>query len=1215
VARTRARIPATLFHRLFSGRSAVLVCLALFLGAHALPGGEDAKRPPAPTVGPEAEEESADLVQQRILLYLQRHGDQGRIDPERRRERVAAEYARWRERDGKGGGKSAQGIGGSDWTSLGPTNGAGRMTAVAPHPTDSNRIYAGAAGGGVWKSTDAGATWTPLTEGLSDLSVGALALAPSSPDTIYLGTGEGGYAIDFIPGIGFLKSTDGGVTWNLPSSIIATTFYRISVHPTNSNELVAGTNGGAFRSTDGGNTWSNVIARAAYGDVPDLARDASDPRILYATTWCRSTSCTNTTAKVLKSTDGGVTWTDKSSGLPVGVASGIDERMSIALAPSNSSVLYAARSLKNATSGNLVSHMYKSVNAGDTWTELTSISGSSRLSSYLAQQGWYNNVIVVSPTNADVVIGAGTSYVRSTDGGITFQSTLSGSGVHVDAHDLRYRGSKLWIANDGGIWASTDDALSATDRNAGLVTRQYYSLAIDPVNRNRILAGAQDNGTGQRTDAGGTEWRLIIGSDGFDCGVNPIAPTIAWGTTQFGNVFRTRGAGNAGAPAFENVTPPYDDGELTPFLSILRVDPWSPNTIYAGSYRVWRSRDGGTTWVPLPTTTTDSSGWLSTTSVNSIAFARTDPLMILVGKGHLVFRSGDGGSTWIGGSGLPNAAVNNVDIDPHDANVAYAAIATTTGSSVYRSDSGGVAWTPSATGLPGFAAQVIHVDPTDSNVVYCGTDVGVYRSTDRGATWSRFGNGLPAASVHDLAVLPDGSMLRIATHGRGIWELQVPPIGNSQPVATITAPGATSNLSRGTTITFAGTVSDPDAGDSATGTWFFPDTSEAVPLPAAPGVVAHTFRNAGIFPVTLTARDTRGALGSTSVLITIAESGDACASPIVIPAAGPFPYSVTVNNESATSEASDPAPACVPVGTGTAGSIWFEFAPPTAGSWEFSTCGALADTVLSVYTGAACGPYTVVTSGCNDDTSLGGCGAQASVVTVTATAGQTLRIQATGFDAGSVGSFPLTVRATATTGPRIAGISTPQGPAPGGTPVLITGRGFAPGMTVEFGGVPASDVVIYGPTTLSATTPAHAPGSVDVTVRGDTGAGTLAAGFAYTAFVPTPCVADASTLCLNSGRFKVRVAWQVPSNGSGGDASAVPLTSDTGYFWFFSANNIELVVKVVDGRPVNGKFWVFYGALSNVEYFVTVTDTLTGVTRTYSNPNGQQSSVADTLAF
>jgi len=1202
--------PRAPFPRRFA---ASLFALALSGIVQPLRADDGAKRPTAPAVGPESEDESPDFVRQRILLYLQRHGDQGRIDPERRRAKVAEEYARWREWEGKAGGRRALGIGGSEWSSLGPTNGAGRMTALAPHPTDSNKIYAGAAGGGVWKSTDDGATWVPLTDGLSDLSVGALALAPSSPDTIYLGTGEGGYAIDFIPGIGLLKSTDGGTTWNLPSSVIATTFYRISVHPTNPNELVAGTNGGAFRSTDGGNTWSNVITRATYGDVPDLARDANDPRILYATTWCRTTSCTNTTAKVLKSTDGGVTWTDKSSGLPTGIASGIDERMAIALAPSNSSVLYVARSLRNA-SGNLVSHVYKSTNGGDSWSELSFVANNTGLNSYLAQQGWYNNVLVVSPTNANLLIGAGTTYIRTTDGGTNFQRTLS-AGVHVDVHDMRYQGSKLWIANDGGIWSSADDALSATAKNAGLVTRQYYSLAIDPVNRNRILGGAQDNGTGQRTDAGGTEWRAILGSDGFECGVNPIAPTIAWGTTQGGNVFRTRSAGNIALPSFENVTPPYDEGEQTPFLSILKVDPWSPNTIYAGSYRLWRSRDGGTTWVPLPTTTTDSTGWLATTTVTSVALSRTDPLMILVGKGRAIFRSGDGGSTWIGGTGLPNAVVNNVEIDPTDSSVAYAAISTTLGPSVYRSDSSGVAWTPSATGLPAFAAQAIRIDPTDPNVVYCGTDVGVYRSTDRGATWSRFGNGLPATSIHDLALLPDGSMLRVATHGRGIWELQVPPVGNSQPVATILTPGATSNLSRGTTVTFSGTVIDPDAGDSATGTWFFPDTAEAVPLPAAPGTVAHTFRNAGIFPVTLTARDTRGALGSTSVVITIAESGDACAAPIVIPAAGPFPYSVTVNNESATNEGTDPVPTCTPLGTGTPGSIWFEFTPPTTGSWEFSTCGALADTVVSVYTGNACGPYTLVTSGCSDDSNSNSCGAQASLVTVSATAGQTLRIQATGFDAQSVGSFPLTVRASGTSGPRVAGISVPQGPAPGGTPVLITGRGFAQGMTVEFGGVPATDVVIYGPTTLSATTPAHAPGSVDVTVRGSTGAGTLAAGFAYTAFVPTPCVVNASTLCLNGGRFKVQVAWHVPTNGTGGDASAVPLTTDTGYFWFFSANNIELVVKVVDGRPANGKFWVFYGALSNVEYFVNVTDTQTGVTKTYSNPNGQQSSVADTAAF
>jgi hypothetical protein len=114
---------------------------------------------------------------------------------------------------------------------------------------------------------------------------------------------------------------------------------------------------------------------------------------------------------------------------------------------------------------------------------------------------------------------------------------------------------------------------------------------------------------------------------------------------------------------------------------------------------------------------------------------------------------------------------------------------------------------------------------------------------------------------------------------------------------------------------------------------------------------------------------------------------------------------------------------------------------------------------------------------------------------------------------------------------------------------------------------------------------------------------------------PLVCVPDATTLCLNASRFSVRVDWGVPSQGMSGAGTAVPLTSDTGYFWFFSSNNVELVIKVVDGRTFNGHFWVFYGALSDVEYTITVTDTATGAARTYTNPQGHLASVADTSAF
>ncbi len=118
-----------------------------------------------------------------------------------------------------------------------------------------------------------------------------------------------------------------------------------------------------------------------------------------------------------------------------------------------------------------------------------------------------------------------------------------------------------------------------------------------------------------------------------------------------------------------------------------------------------------------------------------------------------------------------------------------------------------------------------------------------------------------------------------------------------------------------------------------------------------------------------------------------------------------------------------------------------------------------------------------------------------------------------------------------------------------------------------------------------------------------------------TAVSASPCVADAETLCLNSARFQVRVAWQALAFGTCGDGQAIPVTADTGQFWFFDAANIELVVKVLDGRDVNGYFWVFYGALSNVQYTITVTDTQTGAVKTYTNPQGTMASAADTAAF
>jgi photosystem II stability/assembly factor-like uncharacterized protein len=1052
---------------------------------------------------PDAVEHDYDLIAERAGLYLERHGDNSRIDPERRLQSLRSEYEFRRARQSA---ESPEAVAGNTWASLGPTNGAGRATAIAPDPSAPATLYIGAADGGVWKTSDNGNTWTPLTDSINDLAVGALAVAPSSPNTIYLGTGEGGYAQDFVPGIGLLKSTDAGASWIFPTSVIATKFYRISVHPTSPDELVAGTNQGALRSTDGGTSWRSVIDTSVYRDVTDIARDPSNPAVMYATTWdafqwCARNGCQFSSPRVLKSTDSGRTWTEKSSGLPASTASRRVDRMSIALAPTRPNILYVAVGIDSGSFASEVSHIFKSTDAGESWTDLPSVfaNGDSSISNFMRGQSWYDNTIVVSPANENVVIAGGVYYIKSNDGGANWYTApfmSTGLGPHVDAHDLRYAGPELMVACDGGIWRSPDDGDSATPLNNGLVTRQYYALSIDPVNRNRLLAGSQDNGTDERTDAGGNAWSNVLGGDGFECYINRLAPGIAYTTIQNGSIFRAKNLGSPDGPFFNDVTPPYSYSEVTPFFTLVGPGPADPATIYTASYRLWRSPDGGDHWTALGTTTTDSSVWSSSTAVTAFAVAPGDARSIVVAKsgGPAVFRTTDGGVSWTSiSTGLPSTNVNCLAIDPGNSNIVYAGVAGTLGTAVFKTVDGGVTWRRSATGLPQFSAQVLRLDPTDSSVIYCGTDVGVYRSTDGGGTWARFGSGLPASSVHDLQITSDGSILRVATHGRGVWELQIPPSGAVMPVAAITEPAGTLSIVKGATVQFTGSVSIGD-GSQVQGIWFFPDTWQSVPGGAGPSTVAHTFNLAGFFPVTLTGRDIRGALGSATVAVVVSEPAANCATPIVIPAAGPFPVSFQLNNETAAQQFTRAFPGCVGGGGGTSNPIWFEFTPAVTGKYEFTTCGSSLYLVLSLWKGPRCGPFTAVDAGCGSSAPAGGSCAgfnKSPGIIVQANAGETLHLMVAGYFGGDLGTYNVTVNSFV---PTITSASI------SGKNLIVTGSGYDSGAVILLNGVDIRTIAdgVSPSTTLTGRKAAKkiAPGAT-VTLQVRNSDGTLSNVFTF----------------------------------------------------------------------------------------------------------------------
>jgi hypothetical protein len=700
------------------------------------------------------EEESGDEVMRRELyLHEKRSGGPGRTIPAGAYERSFEEKRRME----AGQQMEGRSFPLAPWTSVNPsgmfyqrTAGnyiAGRTNVVAFHPTDPNTFYCGAAGGGVWKTTNGGVLWTPLTESFTSLTCGGLAVDPVNPNVVYYGTGEQNYSLDSYYGDGLYKSTNGGTSWTrvATTGTVGSYISQITIDPSNTSIVYVSGSLGVVKSTNGGVSWSSTGSGA---NANCVLIDPTNPQVLYCTTGGYSANL------VRKSTNGGGSWTTLAGGLP---ASGTS-RAQLAMAPSNASILYASIA---SSAGYGLLGLYRTTNAGAAWTTQASSPN------YLGSQGWYDNTVTVHPTNPDFVVVGGIDIYTSSNAGVTltqrtFWSTTNPLTMsHADIHFLGYRGSVLSCGSDGGVYYSTNDGVSWADLNATMSTLQYQSADYDAGNLLRLFGGCQDNDH-QTTTNGGITWIQRTTGDGGYSIIDPTNGSYVYGQYVNGSLKRSTNAG----VSFTEIRPTGSTGGL--FYNPYEMAPGDPNTVVFGRADVWKTA--------AVRTATSASGWtqIATTgtvggSVSAIGISHTNTSRIYIGtsNGRILATTNNGASWTVSATGLPY--VSDLAVDNANDAVCYATHTGFTTTHVRKTTNGGTSWTNITTNLPNTPANSIVVLPTSPRMLFVGTDIGVFQSTNDGTSWVSFSTGLPAATVYDLKYHEGPKRLLAATHGRGVF--------------------------------------------------------------------------------------------------------------------------------------------------------------------------------------------------------------------------------------------------------------------------------------------------------------------------------------------------------------------------------------------------------------------------------------------------------------
>jgi photosystem II stability/assembly factor-like uncharacterized protein len=714
--------------------------------------------------------------------------------------------------------------------SIGPAIMSGRISDFAVYEANPAIFYVATAHGGVWKTTANGPLMTPVLQDEGLLSIGDVTVSQSNPDLVWVGKGEANNRQSTSWGDGVYKSTDGGKTWKFMGLGESKHVGRILIDPSNNDVVLVAAGGplfgpggdrGVYKTTNGGQTWTQVLKTDAETGATDLAMSATDPKTIYAATYQRrrTTCCMNgggPGSGLYKSTDGGDTWTRVTGN---GWPSGSLGRIGLDTYRKNGNIVYAnvegESTGRGGGGGTSATGVYRSDDAGQTWRKVGSQN----------DRPMYFSQIRIDPNNADRVYMGGVDLFMSNDGGATF-ATNAASTIHDDIHAIWIDPSNsnhVMIGGDGGIGISYD--MSQTYRFvANLPVGLFYHIGYDMETPYNVCGGMQDNydWCGPSTSRNGAgiynhEWFQVQGGDGFVAIPDRLDSRIVYSESQDGNITRRNKVTGEGKNIRPNAT---NASGLAAGESLrwhwdtpLMISPSDPRVLLAAANRVFKSTDRGDSWTAISPDLT-SNGNRDTIVTMGLTgadtrIARHDgisqwPAIVALGESPKmpgVYYAGtddgnvsmtrDGGKTWTNiTSRLPGfpakAFVSEVVPSQFDAGTVYITVDNHRENDytthIWASNDFGQTFRSINANLAGEVVKTITEDQKNPDVLYIGTESGIFLTLDRGQSWRRLKANLPTVRVDEITLHPRDNAMLVATHGRAIWILD-----NLAPIQEYTA--------------------------------------------------------------------------------------------------------------------------------------------------------------------------------------------------------------------------------------------------------------------------------------------------------------------------------------------------------------------------------------------------------------------------------------------